>query len=129
MGLSWDWNDKLGTCKVMQNIRDKDEEFELSIYRGNAFAIFVYHYEERGEKYYNVSSFFTGKDHAKKMLGLDKKDKENYGNNLLDSHGWERYTEFVLDPRRKEAKELAKLLIAANWREYPIIRFEEGGEE
>lgn len=121
MSLSWEWNDRIGTCTVEQNVHGK-EPYTFNIYKGNAFAIFIYEYDNDGVGKYALTNFFADKTHAKRMLGLDSKYKETYGKKNYLDHDYERYVEFALDASRKEAKELAELLMKAEWKSGITIR-------
>ena len=112
MALRWEWSDKLGEVKVIRKAGEETFEFTNIIYRGNAYAIFINHFKQDGEGYYNMHAFFCDKEHAKRMLGLDKKHKDTYGRNAMDD-SIDHYTEWTLDRNRKEARELAKLIMDA----------------
>ena len=64
MAIRWDWEDKIGELIV----KEEENEFNISIYEGNALAIFIYHYEENGEKYYTLFNFFGDKVHLKNCV-------------------------------------------------------------
>lgn len=115
MALNWNWDDKLGVVKVKRSLPDETQEFTLNIYKGNAFAIFVYETtDDSGAEVYTLHNFFSDKTHAKRLLGLDRQYKDTYGKNTMtDRIDW--YYEYRLDTTRKDAKELAELLVKAKW--------------
>lgn len=63
MAIQWNWNEKIGELLI----RQKDQEFTLSIYQGNALAIFLYEFtdEKDGTGRYNMYQFFGDKEHFK----------------------------------------------------------------
>ena len=78
MALNWLWSEKCGEITLVQRHPDEeDRTFKFDLYEGNAYLIMIYEYEEHGETYYNVNSFFLDKEHAKRMLGLAKDYKDN----------------------------------------------------
>ena len=85
MALYWDWDDKCGEATMVRKIGNREpKEFTISLYEGNAFLIFIYEYTEDGKEMYNMQGFFVDKPHMKRCLGIDKKYKETYGNNMYD---------------------------------------------
>ena len=88
MALHWLWSEKCGEAIIRQNFARRDEEpeiheFTLCLYKGNAQLIFLYEYtdEETGKAMYSMNRFWADETHMKRMLGLDKKYKETYGEN------------------------------------------------
>ena len=78
MALQWKWDAKIGQALIKQG----DKEYEVNLYQGNAFLIFIYEWAEvaeSGEKKdkYLIWSFFADEYHAKNCLGLNK---ESLGN-------------------------------------------------
>ena len=69
MAVTWQWKDKMGEITCNRNGVGK---YKLSVYTGNCIAVFVYHYKEKGEKYYTCHGFFGDKAHMKRCLGLEK---------------------------------------------------------
>ena len=62
MALNWNWNEKIGELLIRQG----EKEFTISIYQGNALAIFLHEYtNEDGQKVYSLYSFFCDKEHFK----------------------------------------------------------------
>ena len=60
MALNWDWNKKIGELLIKQN----EKEFTISIYQGNALAIFLHEYvNDEGNEVYSMYQFFCDKDH------------------------------------------------------------------
>lgn len=77
MALEWRWSEKVGEAVIRQG----EKEYTLNLYKGNAFLIMIYEYKgEDGTDKYSMYSFFADKEHAKRSLGLDKKNgyKENH---------------------------------------------------
>lgn len=79
MAIQWQWKEKVGTAEIF----NRDKVYTYQLYRGNAFLIFLYEYEEDGKEMYNMHSFFVDERHAKRMLGIDKQDKATYGDNCF----------------------------------------------
>lgn len=80
MALVWDWSEKCGEAIWVERRGDKDVEFTLSLYEGNAFLIILNEYtdKETGKEMYNLFSFFLDEQHMKNCLGLGKgADKSN----------------------------------------------------
>lgn len=114
MAITWDWNDKLGTVDVLDTFNNK--MFTNNLYRGNCLMIEVNEFtDDKGVDRYNLHNFFMDKEHAKRILGLDRKDKASFGQNAL-SESCNRYVHFHLDATRKESREIAKLLMDASWK-------------
>lgn len=62
MALRWDWNNKIGELLIKQN----EKEFNISVYKGNALAIFIYEFvNEKGIEQYQMHQFFCDKEHFK----------------------------------------------------------------
>lgn len=73
MALYWDWKEKVGEATFEQ----KGKEYTISLYKGNAFLIFINEYKETDSEgvehnMYNLYSFFCDEAHAKRCLGLTK---------------------------------------------------------
>ena len=81
MSLNWRWNEKCGEAVIQQG----EKEFSVNLYKGNAFLIFLYEYEENGQNMYQLYSFWADKQHMKNCLGLNR--KEGYGGNMFDEDG------------------------------------------
>lgn len=64
MALHWDFKKKIGMITI------KGKEFNL--YEGNAFLIMLHEYEENGEQWWQMYSFWVDKEHARRCLGLAK---------------------------------------------------------
>lgn len=95
MSLNWNWNDKCGEATLVQKRDDKEYEYTLTLYDGNAWLIMLHgHEDERGEVVYDLHSFWADKEHMKRMLGLDKKHgyKDNY-----HEEDWSKITKFRLN--------------------------------
>ena len=62
MALTWDWNNKIGELLIKQGER----EFTMSVYEGNALAIFLHEFtDEEGTEKYTMYQFFCDKEHFK----------------------------------------------------------------
>ena len=84
MSLNWSWNDKMGDMTIVQeHPGDEPREFNINIYKGNAYMIFLNEYKEDGEDMYNLYNFFVDKEHFKNCLGLTK----GYKRNILEDWG------------------------------------------
>ena len=60
MALNWNWNEKIGELLIRQG----EDEFTISIYKGNALAIFLHEYvNDKGEEVYSMYGFFCDKEH------------------------------------------------------------------
>lgn len=75
MALYWEWKDKVGEAVFFNTQTNK--EYTISLYKGNAFLIFINEYKETDEKgeehnMYNLHSFFCDEAHGKRCLGLVK---------------------------------------------------------
>lgn len=69
MALQWSFKEKAGLVTEVQNGHD----FTLPFYVGNAMMIVTYEYtDEDGVDKYDLMWFFTGEEHAKNCLGLQK---------------------------------------------------------
>lgn len=74
MALHWEWSEKCGEVTLVQmHEGEEDREFKLSLYTGNACLIMLNEWEENGETYWSMSSFWADKQHMKNCLGLNKK--------------------------------------------------------
>lgn len=84
MALHWNWEEKIGEATlVIKDDTGSDKEATLSLYKGNAFLIFLHEYkDENGVDMYNLWSFWADKEHAKNCLGLNK--KQGYTENMYE---------------------------------------------
>ena len=82
MALNWDWNKKIGELLIKQN----EKEFTISIYQGNALAIFLHEYvNDEGKEVYSMYQFFCDKDHFNRCT----KDKTwNYAEDWVKVTLW-----------------------------------------
>lgn len=103
MALNWLWKEKIGEAEIF----NYDKVVTCNLYKGNAFLIFIYEYEQDGKEMYNVSYFFADEAHAKRSLGLDKNYKETYGDNLLNH---DKYKLQKIRINKKEYKYTNKLV-------------------
>ena len=110
MALNWLWDEYCGDIIVeQQRVGGETVEFPLRLYKGNAYLIMVYEDDENDT--YTVSSFFLDKEHAKRCLGLDKKDKDSY--NIHDT-GMSKWKKVRLNKAKyKKASELVSMLVQA----------------
>lgn len=103
MALTWDFKNKVGEAIIKQ----KDEEFILNLYNGNAYLIFVYEYTDSktGDDMYNLWTFWADKVHAKNCLGITKKY-----DNIYD----EKIVKFRFDKTKcKNVEEIIGLIVKA----------------
>lgn len=68
MALNWNFNERIGRLLVVEEREYGPVEFNINIYRGNAFMIFLYEYEKDGEELYQMYNFFIDKEHAKNCM-------------------------------------------------------------
>lgn len=78
--LEWNFDKKVGEVEIF----NYDEVVTCNLYKGNAFLIMLYEYEENKKQMYSMHSFFVDETHAKRMFGLDKKWKDTYGKNRFN---------------------------------------------
>lgn len=107
MALHWLWKDKVGTAYIQH----KSIEYQYSLYQGNAYLIFIYEYEEEGQSYYQLHRFLADKDHAKNMLGLNKKD--GYTMNEFDQESEKLVKVRLKKSKLRKPAELIGLLVQA----------------
>ena len=111
MALRWDFNeDRMG------HIEYEGMDEVITIYNGNAFAIFL----AEDDKEYSLMCFYADEKHAKTCLGLDKstKGKKPVFNDEVYTNDGEhaiphRMTKVVLYPEARNARKLAELLLKA----------------
>ena len=104
MSLNWNWNEKVGYAIV----ESQGKTFELSLYKGNAYLIFIDEYEENGDKYYSLYSFFADKQHALNCLGLAKGYE-----NIFIHDGKSDIKEIALSPKYPYLSQLLGMLLKA----------------
>lgn len=98
MALHWDWKEKCGEITVVQMHEGEEaREFKLGLYTGNACLIMLNEWEENGEKYWSMSSFWADKQHMKNCLGLNKKD--GYDSNIY-STPYNKWTRVRLNKKK-----------------------------
>lgn len=112
MALHWQWDEKCGEATLVQMHPDEENrEFKLGLYTGNAFLIMLTEYEEKGESYWNMYSFWADKAHMKNCLGLNK--KEGYTSNMYDTP-YQRLTKFRLNKAKcRYIKDIVPALVQA----------------
>ena len=88
MALTWDWKHKIGELLIQQG----EKQFNISIYKGNALAIFLHEYKnEKGQEVYSMYNFFCDKDHFKNCTN----DKTwNYAEEWVKITLWEVPNDF-----------------------------------
>ena len=60
MALNWNWDEKIGELLIRQD----EKEFTISIYKGNALAIFIHEYvNNEGKEVYSMYNLFCDKAH------------------------------------------------------------------
>ena len=117
MGLVWSWNNRVGTLTVNGRFRDEETKeivyrpMDVALYEGNAYIIGVQEYtdEKTGEDMYTLYTFFADKVHAKRCLGLDKKWKETYGENIFEGE----WLKISLSKKYRHLKEFVGMLVEA----------------
>ena len=102
MSLNWSWKEKVGTITCVNH---KGEEYEVSLYDGNAYLIEIYEFIEDGKELYTMHGFFLDKTHAKRCLGLTKDCTENLYKDL-----WKKVR---LNKNYPHLKEFTRMLVQA----------------
>ena len=69
MALQWNWKDKMGKMTIKQ----KEKNFDINIYAGNALAIFVCEYKQNDEERYVLYNFFNDKKHCDNIIKNHKR--------------------------------------------------------
>ena len=105
MAITWQWADKVGEAEIY----NYDKVVTYNLYKGNAFLIFLYEYEENGKEMYSMHNFFTDERHAKRMLGIDKQDKSTYGDNCFATPNY-RLQKIRLNAKKYGLADTKKLL-------------------
>ena len=124
MALQWKWDAKIGSALIKQG----DSEYEVNLYQGNAFLIFISEWTETTEDgeskdKYQIWSFFLDEYHAKNCLGLTK---ESSGN-IFDKSC--QLVKIRINKKKYTyTKKLVEMLIKA-FDEIQIDVFSEDGEE
>lgn len=113
MSLNWSWSNKCGEVNYEYETIEGKKETTFSLYEGNAFLIFINEYKEDDQDMYTLWSFWADETHAKRMLGLDKKYPDTYGNNSYENKR-DRITKFRLNKAKsRNWKKIVKLLAEA----------------
>lgn len=114
MSLNWKWTDKMGEVDVL---RKDCDPFTLNIYKGNAYAIFVYECKDgNGTDCYTVHEFWASKEHMQNCLGTSK----GYNDNIQDDGSW---TEIRLNTKYKHVPDIVKEIAKAKWENgFPVIK-------
>ncbi len=88
MALHWDWKHKIGELQIKQG----DKDFTISVYKGNALAIFIHEFKnDKGQDVYSMYNFFCDKEHFKNCT----KDKTwNYAEEWIKLTLWEVPNDF-----------------------------------
>ena len=88
MALKWDWDKKIGELLIRQD----EKEFTMSIYKGNALAIFLHEYtNEVGQEVYTMYNFFCDKTH---FTNCTKDKSWNYAEEWVKITLWEVPSDF-----------------------------------
>ena len=113
MGLHWMWNEKFGEATLEQYWGDGAlHTFQLSLYKGNAYLIFLNEWKEDGVEMYSVWDFWSDKNEAKNRLGLNPKN--GYAENDYAKGTIKHLTKFRLNKARYPyTKELVSMLVQA----------------
>ena len=69
MALQWNWKDKMGKITIKQ----KEKNFDINIYAGNALAIFICEYKQNDEERYTLYNFFADKKHCDNIIKNNKR--------------------------------------------------------
>lgn len=69
MALQWNWKDKMGKMTIKQ----KEKNFDINIYAGNALAIFICEYKQNDEERYALYNFFADKKHCDSIIKNNKR--------------------------------------------------------
>lgn len=99
MSINWNWSKKHGEMDVMFN----NEKYTVNIYESNALLCAIYEFEKDRKSVYNLYTFWSDKDHAKRCLGLVK-DHDNIMTDIV---------EVRLDVVSKYSKPIGDLLLKA----------------
>lgn len=111
MAIQWLWNEKCGEATIKQVIEGEEKYFTFNLYVGNAYLIFLNEWEEDGQEKYSLWSFWADKEHMKRCLGLDKKDKDCYN---IYNVGWQTLTKIKLNKKKcRYTKEIVTALVQA----------------
>lgn len=79
MALHWDWDGQIGEAIVQVMYGNKTvKDTTVKLYEGNALLIMLNEWEEEGEEKWSMFGFFVDEQHAKEMLGLNKKNPKSY---------------------------------------------------
>lgn len=107
--LNWDWECKIGEVEILNN----GEVNTYTLYQGNAFLIMLYEYKENGNDMYTMASFFVDEGHAKRMFGIDKKDKNTYGINCFNQPHYKIQKIRIKKSEYSYTKKLVNMLLEA----------------
>ena len=109
MSVNWLWKDKMGSIQWKNRM---DEEFTVSVFKGNCLCVMIYEYKENEKDLYDFFGFFNDDSHLKKCIGL-MKDYEGAMKNIYENE----WLSWKLNTYYKEAFTLAKWLTKAG---YPV---------
>lgn len=109
--LHWNFDEKVGEVEIFNH----DKTVTYSLYKGNAFLIMLYEYEENGNQMYSMHNFFADETHAKRMFGLDKKWTDTYGTNSFNqpTYKMQRIRIKKSEYGHQNTKKLVNMLIEA----------------
>lgn len=111
MSLNWDWNKKVGTLEAEVHFGKTVETEEVSLYEGNALLIMIYEYKEGDKDMYALWSFWADEQHAKNMLGMNKKGR--FTENVFDSDATKVKGIRLNKAKSRNWKKIVKLLTEA----------------
>ena len=111
MALNWLWNEKCGEATFRQKTENGTREYTCDLFKGNAYLIFIYRYEQDGNKMYTLAGFFCDRDHMKKMLGVDKRSTKTYGVNQYNTE-YEQLTKIRLNLNMLQKKQINEIISA-----------------
>ena len=83
MALTWDFNEKVGEATFLQDYNGEQKTYTVNLYVGNAYLIFIYEFKDVQDRY-SLFGFFADKTHMNRCLGIDKKYKATYGDNMYE---------------------------------------------
>ena len=132
MSLNWSWDSCCGEAVFESTYwnplegKDETRQFTTKLYQGNAYLIFIYHYEENGEKMYTLHTFFADKEHMKNCLGLNKKWSKD---NIFNEDGYSKLVKISLDKNHNAyVKQIVDALVQANFSKLEITVYDSSKE-
>lgn len=123
MALEWNFNEKIGEIELWQN----DRMFTINLYQGNAFLIMLHEYKSGEVEKWEMWGFFMNETHAKRMLGIDKRYRDTYGNNPYEQP-YQQIRKIRLSNKYRYRQKLIDMLLKAFKQLTIEIYTEEGGD-